>query len=236
MTLPSAATVQAAVEATWPPARYWTDGPFTLRDGAGGGKRVSATTATGPVTAPQIARVDSPLFCIRQGEDALDTLLEQAGYRIIDPVTLYAIPVADLIDPDLPTLAAICSDTPLAILREIWQEGGIGPGRIAVMERAPSPKTYLLGRINDRPAGAAFAAISDGLAMVHAIETRPRFRRAGVARAMLRRAADWAAHHGAAHLALAVTTANEPANALYSSLGMRPVGQYHYRIRPETPT
>ncbi len=72
--------------------------------------------------------------------------------------------------------------------------------------------------------------------MVHAIEMRPASAARALRANMLRRAADWAAHHGAAHLALAVTTANEPANALYSSLGMRPVGQYHYRIRPETPT
>jgi len=30
------------MEETWPPAARWRLGPFTLRDGAGGGKRVSA--------------------------------------------------------------------------------------------------------------------------------------------------------------------------------------------------
>ncbi len=236
MTLPSADAVQAAVEATWPPADRWQDGPFVHRDGAGGGKRVSATTVSGPVTEQQIADQNSPLFCIRSGEDALDRILEAAGYRIIDPVTLYAAPVEGLINADLPRLAAICCDVPLGIQLEIWQEGGIGPGRIAVMERAPSPKTYILGRSKDRPAGTAFVAIADGLAMIHAIETRPHFRRQGVGRAMLQRAAGWASRNAATHLTLAVTTANTAANALYSSLGMRPVGQYHYRMRPENPS
>ncbi|NJS39630.1 MAG: GNAT family N-acetyltransferase, partial [Rhodobacteraceae bacterium] len=35
-------TIAAVMEATWPPAHHWQAGPFLMRDGAGGGKRVSA--------------------------------------------------------------------------------------------------------------------------------------------------------------------------------------------------
>jgi ribosomal protein S18 acetylase RimI-like enzyme len=38
------------MEATWPPARRWALGPVTLRDGAGGGKRVSAASVEGAFT------------------------------------------------------------------------------------------------------------------------------------------------------------------------------------------
>ena len=65
--------------------------------------------------------------------------------------------------------------------------------------------------------------------MLHAIETRASVRRRGAARAVIHRAAQWADDHGADHIGLAVTSANEPANALYTSLGMQAVGQYHYR-------
>ncbi|MEL6679458.1 MAG: GNAT family N-acetyltransferase, partial [Pseudomonadota bacterium] len=34
-----------AVEATWPAAHMWQQDGWTMRDGAGGGKRVSAATA-----------------------------------------------------------------------------------------------------------------------------------------------------------------------------------------------
>jgi N-acetylglutamate synthase len=44
------------LEATWPPAARHRAGPWVLRDGAGGGKRVSAATAEGPVTAADLAR------------------------------------------------------------------------------------------------------------------------------------------------------------------------------------
>jgi ribosomal protein S18 acetylase RimI-like enzyme len=47
---------------------------------------------------------------------------------------------------------------------------------------------------------------------------------------MMQHAATWAGRNGATHLALAVTRANAGANALYSSLGMEVVGQYHYRM------
>jgi GNAT superfamily N-acetyltransferase len=72
---------------------------------------------------------------------------------------------------------------------------------------------------------------SDGdIAMLHAIEVSPRHRRQGVARAIIARAAAWAAGQGCGWLGLAVTTANEPARALYTALGMAEVGTYHYRI------
>ncbi len=48
---------------------------------------------------------------------------------------------------------------------------------------------------------------------------------------MIAAAAAWAAEQGADTVALVVTEANAPARALYSSLGMAPVGQYHYRLK-----
>ena len=47
-----------------------------------------------------------------------------------------------------------------------------------------------------------------------------------------RPAACWAEAEGATTLALAVTTRNAAARALYASLGMAVVGQYHYRMKP----
>ena len=66
---------------------------------------------------------------------------------------------------------------------------------------------------------------------VHAIAVRPALRRKGAGRQILAAAAQWAAEQGADRLALAVTQANSGAIALYTSLGMQPVGEYHYRIK-----
>ncbi len=113
-------------------------------------------------------------------------------------------------------------------MKEICAQGGIGPARLAVMERA-AHKTAIFGRWNERPGGVAFAAIHDSRCMVHAVEVLPEQRRNGLAAWMMRKAAFWAAEEGAHTMTVLCTRANTGANALYSSLAMDVVGQYHYR-------
>ena len=54
--------------------------------------------------------------------------------------------------------------------RALWAEGGIGPARLAVMDRVTLPKTAILGRTGDRAAGVAFVAATGDCAMLHALE------------------------------------------------------------------
>jgi len=138
-------------------------------------------------------------------------------------------PAALLAEPAPEPLAAFPHWPPLAIAREIWAEEGIGPARVAVMERAQGPKTVVMARTKDHPVGVAFVAVSGGIAMLHALEVRTAARRQGSANNILRVAARWALDQGASTLSLVVTEANAPARALYASLGMQVVGQYHYR-------
>jgi len=101
------------------------------------------------------------------------------------------------------------------------------------MDRAPYPKTTLLGRVDDQPAGTVYIGSSQGCAMIHALEIAPDHRRKGLARHLTQAAAFWALDNALATLTLVTTTANKGANALYTSLGMAVVGHYHYRIHPE---
>ncbi len=222
------------MEATWPPVRRWPLGPFTLRDGAGGGKRVSAASCNGPFTETDLDALDAamaePLMLIRDGDAALDAALNARGWRIVDPVIAYAAPVAAL-TAELPALTAFAHWPPLQIARSLWAEGGIGPARIAVMDRVAGPKAALLGRTGDRPAGVAFVACTGDEAMVHALEVRDSQRRQGLGRNLIHAAANWAAEQGAARLSLVVTRQNTAARALYARLGMQAVGQYHYRMK-----
>jgi N-acetylglutamate synthase len=228
----------AALEATWPAAARFDCGPFVIREGAGGGKRVSAATAAGPVTASDIVQAEAamralgqvPVFMVRGGEGSLDALLAASGHALADPTLILGAPLAALDLPKPPRLAAIPAWPPLAIQSEIWAAGGVGPARIAVMARAAEPRTTILGRMDDRAAGTAFVAVHDGIAMVHAVEVHPRFRRRGVARQMMAGALHWARGAGATDLAVLVTEANGAARALYASIGLVRVGQYHYRI------
>lgn len=241
MTLPSPARLFAALDATWPAARYHCVGPWRLREGGGGGQRVSAATAEKTPGPEDIAIAEHemralgqpPLFMIREREAGIDAELEARGFVISDPTTIYVARTSDLVG-ELPITAAMPSWPPMAIQIELWAAGGIGPKRIAVMERSACPKTSILGRSGDVPAGTAYVAADTDVAMVHAIEVTPELRQKGVGRRLITACANWAADHGAEWLCLAVTRANAPANTLYRKLGMVEAATYHYRSSPGT--
>jgi len=239
VTLPDASALYRVIDRTWPPAHSASLGPWTIRTGMGGGKRVSAATAEAAIDGASIAQAEqamtglgqSRLFMVRQGEGRLDEKLQARGYSVVDPVSLYAAPVSTLTAQSPPPMSAFPVWPALAIMAELWDAGGIGPERRAVMQRAGVPKTAILARHADQPAGVAFVAIHGDIAMIHAIEVSPAMRRNGVGGNILRHAARWAQDQGAAFLSLAVTRANSGANTLYASLGLSIVGNYHYRTK-----
>ncbi len=227
------------IEGTWPPAAHHRTGPWTIRDGQGGGKRVSATTADAPWDEGDLPLAEQamaalgqrPLFLIRDVENALDQALQARGYRVVDPVVAYTVQVAKLAATPLLPMAAIPHWPPLAICETLWAEGGIGPARLDVMRRVKGPKCAILSRTHDHATGTAFVAIHNQTAMLHALEVAKASRRQGSAHNILRAAVEWAQQNGADTLAVAVTRANVAACALYASLNMQPVGHYHYRQR-----
>lgn len=237
--LPSVDEIIEVCEATWPPAATRKLGAWVIRDGAGGGKRVSAATENWPTTeadlpaAEQAMRAQgmAPLFQIRHGDEHLDKMLEQHGYHIIDPVNIWAIEVAELTREKLPPVAAFSIWPMLSIMHELWEAGGIGQTRRNVMERADCPKTGLLARTDDKPAGVGFVGLHKDIAMVHALHVDERLRRQGTGRNLLKQAAHWAEQKGAKYLSLIVTQGNHAANPLYADLGMQLVGHYHYRSK-----
>lgn len=241
MTLPDAKLLYLVTEATWPPARAWPLGPWTIREGRGGGQRVSAATAESPFSPAEIgdaecamADLGQPsLFMIRAGDEALDSALQERGYSIKDPVLQFAAPAAELSRLVPPPISTFTIWPPLAIMADLWAEGGIGPGRIAVMNRVPGAKIGILARQGGRAAGCGFVAMDGRIAMVHALEVAANLRRQGAAANMVRAAARWAADKGAEHLSVVVTAQNDAAIALYSGMGMTQIGRYHYRIRTE---
>ncbi|QDY69916.1 GNAT family N-acetyltransferase [Qingshengfaniella alkalisoli] len=239
MNLPTEEDVFALLDASWPAQEVHDCGPFVLRRSNGGGKRVTAATLPTrvPFTENQIADAETqlrawgqtPLFMIRGDDPQLDAALETRGYNIVDPVIAYALDLSSI-----PTGTEVASAyvmwPPLQILCDIWVEGGIGPDRVAVMERVRTPKAALFARTGDEAAGTAFVAAANGIAMLHALEVLPPHRRKGVAQNLMHAALDWAREQGCRWLSVVVTRANDPARALYERLGMQPVAEYHYRM------
>ncbi len=238
---PDPEDVLQTLERTWPAAEVREAAGWVLRDGRGGGKRVSSATAARNGTTPDISRAESvmsamgqkPLFLIRGGEERLDELLHRRGYRIADPVVVYAARPDSLArrEPEGPDV--VFCDEPLPVLAEIWAAGDIGRARLNVMRRAAGERSCLLARRHNRPAAAGFVALHGRIAMAHALEVRAAFRRAGVASAMMAAMAGWSLRRGAQFLSAAVTRDNAAARNLYRSLGMEPCCRYHYRQKEE---
>jgi ribosomal protein S18 acetylase RimI-like enzyme len=234
----------ALLDATWPAAERRDIGGWIARRGDGGGNRVSAAwpkaappdgldAALERLSAVCAAWGQTPQVQIGPADAAADDALAVREWRAHDHSLIQSA--------DAAALAAIRDDrmavavrAPVAAVEELWDAGGIGPARRAVMARAPQPREVLMLRDRDRPAGLAFVAADParGAAMLHAVHVDARFRRAGVAKALTAAAARWAVGAGAETLALAVTETNAPARALYDSLGFRTVCRYHYRSAP----
>ena len=87
---PDAAQLFETLDATWPAGTFKQHGPWCIREGLGGGQRVSAATASGAVSDSDIETAEAamraiaqrPLFMIRPQEDDLDGMLERRGYHI----------------------------------------------------------------------------------------------------------------------------------------------------------
>ncbi|MEL7154696.1 MAG: GNAT family N-acetyltransferase [Pseudomonadota bacterium] len=237
--LPDNTRLLRALDVTWAPAEMIETGGWVVRRGLGGGNRVSAASGSGDVAVAidALTSMDQvPLFQLRPGQDALDADLESMGFRMHEPVVFYAAPVAELVGSQSHMAAAYRCHCRPAIMEEIWENGGIGLERLAIMDRVAEPKKLLLSRAGDRPAGTAFVALDGDVAMIHAIEVLPQYRRCGSATLLMEVAARFASEHGASWLALAVTRANTGARALYERLGMQQCGAYHYRIKTGDPT
>ncbi|MDP5307089.1 GNAT family N-acetyltransferase [Paracoccus spongiarum] len=230
------AALAAAFEATWPSAAYRAAGGLRVGQGLGAGARVGSARAVSDWSGADLDAAEAihrgwqqpALFRVTDGDEALAAALEARGYGPRTPTAILEAPVARLTLLAVPSITAFAIWPPLAIQREIWATGGIGPARQQVMARVAGPRAAILGRIEDRAAGAGFAAIHGDVAMIHAIEVLPAWRRRGLAGWMMREAAFWAQAKGAARLALAVTRGNAAALALYRGLGFAEVGGYRY--------
>ena len=227
------------LEVTWPAARLIRQSGWLLREGLGGGKRVSAATPladwqdeTIPVAEAVMADLGQrALFRIGEDDVMLDQALQSRGYRIVDPVLVYEARTEELAHRISPDHHALPHWPCLRICEDIWAAGGIDSARLAVMERVQTAKAALLARNANHAIGAGFVALHAQRAMLHAVEVREDHRRQGGGRAILQSAAEWALMQGASHLSLVVTLRNTAARALYSSMGMEVVAKYHYRQR-----
>lgn len=230
------AAIARAFESSWPAAETRDSGALRSGRGHGAGGRVSSTLALSDGWRPadieaaeavHLAWGQRPMFRVADGDARLVDALRARGYLPENPTAIMACDCAALATP-VPRMTTFAVWPPLAIQRDLWAAGGINPSRQAIMQGVDLPKTAILGRLHDRAAGAAFVAVDGPVAMIHAIEVAPQFRRQGLAGWMVRTAAHWAQEQGADRLALAVSRENTGARASYDRLGFTEIGAYTY--------
>ncbi|MFK5996901.1 MAG: GNAT family N-acetyltransferase [Rhodobacterales bacterium] len=233
---PSQATLFATIDATWAPFAFHQHKGWLIREGAGGGQRVSAATVLpGAQNNPDIGSAadkmrsmgQKALFMVRSSDGDLDAKLSELGYKIVDPVTILITPTDNLLNTAPKQHHSVTAlKAPDTTAKSVWGNGGIDRPRLNVMARVKTAKTT----ISAGNMGVAFAACHKGIAMVHAVEVSKNHRRKGVANALMLGAAHWAKQQECAWLAVLTVRANTPACALYDRLKMKEAAAYHYRL------
>lgn len=178
------------------------------------------------------------IFCIRSTADpALDLVLDERGY---DPPE----------DESCVLVMAFGEDPPLAPAGIVLEEGF--PGEMwletlarlhqqseriqqihrRILESLSLPAVFAsVPNADGDPAALAYGVVHDGLVCVNSVVTDPAFRRQGLARRAVAAVLAWAHERcGATGACLSVVAENDPARALYASMGFtREIYRYHYR-------
>lgn len=231
--------LHAAILASTPPVEERRIGAWRLCRGVGAGRLAAFASLAGPAEAGA-ADLDAalacfaesgerPVFMLGEAEAGLDRRLAASGFAREGEMLLLDAPTAAIATP-APGMAVIGCAAPIGVMREIWVRSGLVDADPAGMERVAGPKNYLLGRVADRPAGAAFVSLHDDVAVLRAIHVLPAFRRRGLGGHFVRAAAHWAQGQGGRRLALAVEAENASARAFCEGLGMTVAGRWHFRV------
>ena len=95
--MPDLSDLYEVVDHTWPADRRIPCGSWLLRQGCGGGKRVSAATLQHRIDIPDLSISEkgmpelgqNPLSMMRDGDKKRDQLLDGGAYKFVDAVNIY---------------------------------------------------------------------------------------------------------------------------------------------------
>lgn len=226
---PSIETLYEVLDFTWPSVTTELHHGWQIKNGSGGGKRVSAAIQNSPTAKVEVAEKlmnalgQKKLFMIREGNEILDYKLHKLGYKLIDPSVIFGLPIELLAK----TFDGKFHTSPNTAMKSLWLNGDINDMRLNVMARTKVLKTYVT--INN--IAVAFVAIHNAIAMVHALEVSTINQRQGFGKKIMQQIAGWASLNGAHYLSVITVHNNFPAKSLYEHLKMSEIGSYHYRIK-----
>jgi GNAT superfamily N-acetyltransferase len=163
-----------------------------------------------------------------------DEAFAAAGWTRDEGVLVLTAPLAGWAPPRVPVALAPEPD-------DAWLSGyryrgtPLPPVARAVLTNAENP-VFAAVRIDPEPAPLAAVArgvVVEGWLCVTAVTVDERYRRQGLATAVMAGLGGWARTAGGHSCLLQVAASNDPALALYERLGFTEHHRYHYRLGPE---
>ena len=164
----------------------------------------------------------------------LNAVLDARGWSQIDASHLYASPLGAQ-EPDREGKCLPILDPAFLAAQQSLQgydETTMGQLRALLAATAVPACGVVLYR-DGSPVASGLMAIAAGICITGNVVTDPRWRRQGLAAAMMRTGLNWAGEHGAEWAALNVQADNLAAKALYRKLGYDHQYDYSYRIPPQ---
>jgi GNAT superfamily N-acetyltransferase len=168
------------------------------------------------------------------GAEEADAAFASAGWTTVEDVLVLTADLAGWPGPRVAVdLAAEPDDAWLAGYR--YRGTPLPPVAREVLMNAERP---VFASVRLDPAPAPLAAVARGAVVgdwlcVTAVTVDDRYRRRGLATAVMNRLGSWGRDSGARSCLLQVVESNDPALALYERMGFTEHHRYHYRLGPE---
>ncbi|HLM07005.1 MAG TPA: GNAT family N-acetyltransferase [Blastococcus sp.] len=231
---------------TWRGLEQERHGDWLLRAGGGFTGRANSVLAVGdpPEDLPDAVRTVARWYEQRglqpraqvplPGAEDADAAFAAAGWTTVEDVLVLTADLSGWPDPHVQVHLAVEPD-------HAWLAGyryrgtPLPPVARAVLLGADEP-VFASVRLEPEPAplaAVARGAVVDGWLCVTAVTVDERYRRRGLATAVMHRLGSWARERGGRSCLLQVVETNDPAVALYERMGFTEHHRYHYRVGPE---
>jgi ribosomal protein S18 acetylase RimI-like enzyme len=170
------------------------------------------------------------------GAEDADAAFAAAGWNTVEDVLVLTADLGAWPEPSVRVeLAPEPDDAWLTGYR--YRGTPLPPVARKVLVNAEQP-VFAAVRLEPAPAplaAVARGAVVDDWLVVTAVTVDDRYRRRGLATAVMGRLGSWGSEQGARSCLLQVVESNAPALALYERLGFTEHHRYHYRLGPEPP-
>ena len=235
-------SIEAAAAVAWPPTESLTLGSWRLSAGDGFSRRRNSVVPAGPLPEDldrRLADVEEwyrvrglpTLYRITPECDAsVDSVLTERGLVFESPTLVMArrLDVPESVDgvDESPVVTDAWVETEIEALG--IDRSSLGPW-LATIAVVPSPASFVVSTDEGEPVGSGFGVVIDDLLGVFEIVVRPELRRRGHAGRIMAALHQFGMREGAQRVFLQVLEVDEPAIALYRSLGYEVSHRYHYR-------